>query len=169
MTFDVHAADPAVYAVERDVVLLSVEHPPAGVGHAQASVAGDRAGVGLGVEERDRRRDEPGHLVEAPRIAEERARLSGTGAHEGGAGGLCTLGDRGEDAPFGQRQPIARGRVLAAETVEGLSQESQLRGGRAHDRAQPQGVRERAAPSRRGRRAPSRSRSSSSRRLPAGD
>ena len=122
----------------------------------------------LGREQRRRSSHENRHPVVAPGVAEERPRLSGAGADERGTGSRRAFGDGAEDAPLGQRQPVARGRILAAEPLEGLGQKPQLGGRSAGDRIQAASGRASAARPRPASRARARPRSSSSPPPPAG-
>ncbi len=95
----------------------------------------------LGLEQRVGGAREAGYRLVRPGIAEERPRLSGADAEERGAGRRWALCHGGQDATLGQRQPVARGGVFAAESIEGLGHEAQLAYGRRRDLAEPAGIR----------------------------
>jgi hypothetical protein len=111
------------------VVGFTGEDPRSGVGELQAGGAVDRTRIlpGVEVEQRDRCPRHAFHGREAPGVPEVGPRLAGRRAHEGGSGVGGTVGDRGEDPSFGQREPVAGGGVLPAEPVERLAEEAKVR------------------------------------------
>ena len=140
VAMEMHASDPAVDPIEGDVVRPSVQYLSPDVGEAQPALRLDRTSGRLDLEQRTGSPRKAGHRLVAPGVAEERPRLSGADAEERGAGGPCSLGHGGQDASLGQRQPVARRGVFAAEPIEGLGQEAQVARRRRRDLAEPVGI-----------------------------
>jgi len=136
----VDPADPAVDAIEGQVVGVALEHPQARRGQAQAGGAADGLGGRLGGQQRRAGADQPGDDPEAEQVGQVGPRLPGADAGVDLTGGGRAVGGGREDAPLGQRQPVAGGGILAAQPVEGLAEEAQLGRCRRGDGAEATGI-----------------------------